>query len=137
MRILSASACSTTRMVAVLCSYDSDDGQSLIEPVVAIESTVASLNDGDEVHHEPIILLDGCLSTVKDHCRFLDLVAELVVCPWPASEDAERLAPVLVRVKGRSVVEARIRNEKACAAARRPSLCLPGKTILVTLTTKP
>jgi len=98
------------RMLVCFVQKDEDPAEPWIEPVLGIESSVIEFDGEYEVHREPIVLLDGQLDTVLNHCRFLDLASYVLVANWPAEEDTERLKPVLdgmrKRMKSRSKVTA-------------------------------
>jgi hypothetical protein len=64
--------------------------------VLGVEATAGTADDdGAEVRHSPIILIDDRLQTLRDAEKFyFNGLTELLLAGWPADEDGERLQPI-------------------------------------------
>jgi hypothetical protein len=88
--------------LVLLSAWVDDDGEPGHEvyPVLGLQARV---DDDGDVYHEPLILFDDCVQTVRDArpCWwFGDRSATLLLeAAWPPSEDEKQLAPVAERLK--------------------------------------
>lgn len=58
--------------------------------------------DGSETHFVPLIVDEGRIQQAGDDWLCPNAVMEVVAAPWPASQDARRLAPILAGCEERA-----------------------------------
>jgi hypothetical protein len=114
----------SVRLVAVSAfAYCNDNGvwyeAHQIHPVLGVRVVTALLDDWDQYDddptywHDPLVLDDdGKIETAALAFSTVNMVYRVVACPWPASEDDERLADVIreLREDARRYEEDRLRR---------------------------